>query len=563
MESTDNFLNNHCTFCAYGFYHVNIRNDGKVALCCRAANTISFNGREMSLHHDTFDAIWNSSYMKEVRYRMISGQPITACSGCYREELQGGKSLRMTANNEFFILGERRPEEVYEDCKTIVSDEEAVAPLPISVHFMFGNLCNLKCRTCTPSLSSKVAADPIHSHWASGDKGLARVVTLLPDFINQVNYMGFGELVSRDGVVYRLLPPHQTAVISLANSGDPIRKIVLSGIKDDDEPCTLIVSLGKEHETQFSIIHKNWSKEISFTPPIECLSEIFVEIRLENSESRIGIRNVSLTSAPPLGKAYPREFVSRLSENPNWYDNKDVLLKEILGCPEKIRFLNFSGGEPLISENIELLLNHFVTKGLSRKIGLYFSTNGTINTPKISDLLKKFRYVGLGVSIDGIGNLQEYIRPPVKWNTILNNLCRYIDEGIGSISIRPTPQAYNVFGLLDLVRFCDKYNMEFALSNVLYGPRYLSFDMLPQAIIDEELAEWELYLTEECRPQFKREVGTVIGALKRPRPDDISDLQKQFVDFTRDLDNARGQSLETANPRLYQRLFEQGVILNS
>ena len=95
------------------------------------------------------------------------------------------------------------------------------------------------------------------------------------------------------------------------------------------------------------------------------------------------------------------------------------------------------------------------------------------------------------------------------------------------------------------------------MNNILHGPRYLSFEILPESIINEGILEWETYRSS-CRPEQVAEVDTIIGALQRPRPADIERLQEEFIRFTNDLDKSRSESFAQANPRLYQRLVEEG-----
>jgi glutamate-1-semialdehyde 2,1-aminomutase len=174
-------------------------------------------------------------------------------------------------------------------------------------------------------------------------------------------------------------------------------------------------------------------------------------------------------------------------------------------------------------------------------------------------LLKEFSYVELAVSLDGIGKLQEYIRPPSKWDTVCRNIFAFHKDGV-PVSIRPTVQAYDAFGLLELARWCATTGLPFFLDNVLTLPRFLSFDMLPKPVVDEALQCWTQYLNAECTDTNRWHVGTVIAALRRPRPEanTISSLQQQFLQFTHDMDRSAGHFFAIACPRLYEMLMAAG-----
>ena len=181
-----------------------------------------------------------------------------------------------------------------------------------------------------------------------------------------------------------------------------------------------------------------------------------------------------------------------------------------------------------------------------------FSSNGTVYSDGLAARLRQFEDAFIGFSVDATQELHEYLRPPSRFEAVIRNVRAFIETGI-RYSIDPTPQAYNVFGLLDLIRFCDRNGWPFGLGNILSHPRCLSFDVLPEEVLREALAEWEEYRARECRTELLAEVDTLLAALRRPRPRDQDALQDEFIRFTNDLDRSRGQSLAQANPRLQER----------
>jgi len=247
----------------------------------------------------------------------------------------------------------------------------------------------------------------------------------------------------------------------------------------------------------------------------------------------------------------------RLSTS-DWTENEKII-EEVFEHPECLRLINFAGGEPLINPMFSVILEKLVDTGHAVHISLFISSNATKHSSRLSALLKKFWSVELAFSVDGIGKLQEYIRSPSKWDSIIRNVLAFQKENI-PVSIRPTAQAYNIFGLLDLVRWCEKNELPFNLNNVLYSPSFLSMDMLPQVVIDEALQDWVEYLDTECTEDNRWHVETMIAALRRPRPkpSDLVVLQDLFIRFTNDLDYSRGQSFALTCPRLHDRLVAAG-----
>ncbi len=415
------------TFCVLPFSQLTIANDGKAKLCTHthAVEMIS-EGQPLSLHSTPLGEIWNSTYLRTVRRRMVEGSPVSDCSKCYQTEADGGTSLRQIMNLHAGCRDDGVGEDdSFERARNIVTQNSANAPPPSALHLWLGNLCNLKCRMCSPAFSSRVASDPVQSKW-------------------------LGEL--------------------------------------------------------------------------------------------------SLAETP-----------GRIPHQAYWSQSEQVVFEEVFSHPELLKWVHFSGGEPLLHRSFLAILEKLVDGGHASHIGIYINSNGTVYSQRLSALLKEFSFAELAVSLDGIGKLQEYIRPPSKWDTVCRNIFAFQKDGI-RLSARPTVQAYNAFGVLELARWCETKGLLFFLDNVLTAPRFLSFDMLPEPVVDEALQCWTQYLNAECADTNRWHVETVMAALRRPRPvaNAMSALQQQFVQYTHDLDRSAGQSFAIACPRLYERLIAAG-----
>jgi len=241
------------------------------------------------------------------------------------------------------------------------------------------------------------------------------------------------------------------------------------------------------------------------------------------------------------------------------YGWQEAVFEEIFEHANYVKLIQFSGGEPFIHRTFREILRKLVETREAAHIELYITSNGMTHSPELSSLLAHFSSVELGISVDGLGVLQEYIRFPSKWDALRRNIFSFQKDKV-PISIRPTAQAYNAFGLLDLARWCDTNGIPFVLDNILSAPGFLSLDMLPDVVILKTLEAWEQYLHTECRGDNRWHVGKVVSVLRRPRaePDKLAVLQDQFIRFTNDLDESRGQSFAVACPELYDQLTAAG-----
>jgi len=94
--------------------------------------------------------------------------------------------------------------------------------------------------------------------------------------------------------------------------------------------------------------------------------------------------------------------------------------------PSKIRKINFLGGEPFLLDDDLHALEKIPDPS---KVYLFYSTNGSIYPSKEKIALwKNFKRVVVSFSIDGVGSRFEYIRYPLSWQQVIDNMKRAQDS---------------------------------------------------------------------------------------------------------------------------------------
>ena len=129
------------------------------------------------------------------------------------------------------------------------------------------------------------------------------------------------------------------------------------------------------------------------------------EIKLEHLE--IGFDNICNLKCDPCWEEW------------SWQFGDFKTTKDIVEIPETINKITFLGGEPLHTNR------HFsFLKKLNRTdIEVIYTTNGTIYPKqKWIDLWDKIDKLTFLISIDGYGELNDKVRPPSKWSTIMKTL---------------------------------------------------------------------------------------------------------------------------------------------
>ena len=121
---------------------------------------------------------------------------------------------------------------------------------------------------------------------------------------------------------------------------------------------------------------------------------------------------------------------------------------------ENIKKLYVAGGEPTAMPEFY----NFVEKCIQTKqtnFEFVVNTNGTKLSDKFKKQLKEFSNFQFIISIDGLGELNHYIRWPSKWEIIVDNV-KYLKEQNYAVSFNTTVSIYNIFQLYDLLAFFDK-----------------------------------------------------------------------------------------------------------
>lgn len=399
------------SLCKLLWMHLAIDTTGQVKPCCISTDIIRKpNGEAYNFGYDSLDEIYNSQDMIRIRQDMLDGKPIAGCSQCYVHEEAGGKSSRQSYNYDY---------------RDVPSDSAVADGNITSIDLRFGNLCNLSCRSCTPSSSSQLASE----------------IAVLPKKI----------------LKYHSLPDIDT---------------------------------------------NSWYQTETFT---------------QNLDSQL----------------------------------------------ENLEMVYITGGEPtVIKQNLDLM-ERLVASGRSNDVILKLNTNLTNTNKRFYDLLKHFKCVLIFASVDGYGNMQEYLRFPSKWSTIDANINRLLSLG-DNVFVVPSPviQTTNLSRITELLDYFENFNRQAGRNVVqispiiLQNPDYLNLVYLP---LDYKLSCWNtiqewLSTVKYQSPSFH---WIMRGLETRCKMDQFSEKQlRDYVEYNSIFDSQRRTSLAEVNPEL-SKLLEQ------
>jgi MoaA/NifB/PqqE/SkfB family radical SAM enzyme len=104
-----------------------------------------------------------------------------------------------------------------------------------------------------------------------------------------------------------------------------------------------------------------------------------------------------------------------MKQQGTWPKNNDQYWAEFARYLPQIRYLQFAGGEPMMTPYHFKLLRTAVESGDSKHIQLRYNSNGTVFNEEAIELWPKFERVKLAFSIDNLGDRFEYERYRGVW----------------------------------------------------------------------------------------------------------------------------------------------------
>jgi organic radical activating enzyme len=261
--------------------------------------------------------------------------------------------------------------------------------------------------------------------------------------------------------------------------------------------------------------------------------------------------------------------------NNSWHENPEFW-REVFDQIPNIKQLYFAGGEPLLIKEHRRFLEEIVARGYADKITLRYNTNGTLISQEMIDLWSKFRKVKVGFSLDGMGERGHYIRYPLDWATVEQNL-QLLDSAPDNIqtNIAFAVQILNIKHVPDFIKWkvksaFKKINFDANASGQIMGgglvgvhllwiPTWMSLRVLPKEdklevrALFAELQQWlwDNYTHDEefweTNPYgWKRWEGI----LDWMDAEDHTNLLPDFKDYITTMDRQRGTDFKQTFPEL-------------
>jgi len=128
--------NNKHSWCANPYLNLSVQPNGKVKPCCMSTMEFVTDSGATTVNKDSILNFWNSKSRAKMIDNLNNGIQIPECTSCWKEDRAGKESKR------------------WRDNKTYLDRELSKDMLPLVVDLSMGNLCNIKCRICSPNHST-------------------------------------------------------------------------------------------------------------------------------------------------------------------------------------------------------------------------------------------------------------------------------------------------------------------------------------------------------------------------------------------------------------------------
>lgn len=410
--------------CPLPWNHLSVQQNGDFRMCCQCVHP-PFGKTGMRVQDHSIDQARNSELHQRVRSQMLAGEEPEECRLCWDEERAGLSSKRLHMLKHYPIEQIKNSQAGY-----INTDE---FPLEY-IDLRFGNLCNMKCRSCGPWDSSL---------W----------------------YDDFVDLTGSDNFDFYSTNNYQ--------------------LKQTNNTWTL--------------------KNDDFT----------------------------------------------------WYQDEKFwdMMRQVV---PNVNRLYLTGGEPLINKAQWRLLDLCIELGVSGQIILEYNTNMTLIPDHAFTVWSQFKEIHIGCSIDAIGDLAYYMRYPVQWNDIKENILKFGNASCANLLAKfaPTISVFNILELLTMTDWLRENRMPNIRPNpsfhILEGPHYQNIQVLPPEIkvwISDEYKKW--YASAPWRMRYKAQFDSILNYMLAQ---DRSYALKDLKEHTAKLDKIRSQNIEDYVPWLAEIL---------
>lgn len=138
----------------------------------------------------------------------------------------------------------------------------------------------------------------------------------------------------------------------------------------------------------------------------------------------------------------------------NWHKSNPEFWSQLYDQIPHMKQLYFAGGESTVIEEHYTLLEEVVRRGYADQIELRYNSNAVELPDRLFNLWDRFRYVKFHFSVDCIGEKNDYIRYPSKWDHLVAQMHKLDQTGPNvMVTTAVTAMALNILYIPDFIEW--------------------------------------------------------------------------------------------------------------
>jgi sulfatase maturation enzyme AslB (radical SAM superfamily) len=254
-------------------------------------------------------------------------------------------------------------------------------------------------------------------------------------------------------------------------------------------------------------------------------------------------------------------FINELPPN-SWCDDPVLLSRfiKVLEQSPNLAYLHFLGGETLITPAFKTILQALIQAGLHTQVSIGFTTNLTVWKQDIIDLLTQFKEVNLGMSIECVHPLNDYVRYGGQIQDTMRIMRQWIEiakDNRWLIQLRITPTVLSLWHLDTIYDFAFAENLVVESCNFLSNPEFMKPSVLPRDLRDAVIQKLKKFVQGQesssniriintrdpnhARSQTCQDALSYINYLEN-QPDESHRLP-ELVKYLKSLEQSRGNNI--------------------
>jgi sulfatase maturation enzyme AslB (radical SAM superfamily) len=187
--------------------------------------------------------------------------------------------------------------------------------------------------------------------------------------------------------------------------------------------------------------------------------------------------------------------------DPAWVDDETALqgFLDTLRSSPRLAYLHFIGGETLITPAFRRILTALIDSDLARTVTIGFTTNLTVWDQDIVDLLLQFHQVNLGVSVECLHPVNDYVRWPSRIPEVQAMLERWhqLANSAGWLmQMRVTPTVLSIWHLSTVYEWAMQHGVAVESCNFLYEPAFMRISVLPDDLRQQARARLQQWVSQ-------------------------------------------------------------------